>query len=344
MFTPDAIDAAAARIAPHVRRTPLELSGPLSERTGAAIAIKAEHTQHTGSFKLRGALNTILSLDEDDRAAGVVTASSGNHGIASATAARIAGCECTVYLPTGASVAKVAAIERLGARIETVPGPDAFEAEVTARATADATGQTYLSPYNDLRVMAGQGTVGRELAQQVADLGWDRADAVVAAVGGGGLISGIATWLAATHPDTVVIGASPVNDCAMVRSVEAGAVGEWPADATFSDGTAGGLEPAAATFDVCRDLVGEWLTVTEAEIATAVAAMIDDHHQLVEGAAGVALAAATAYGTTHPGSRVVAVTCGANVSSSTLAAMLATAETSATATSGGAQPEQGPRS
>ena len=148
----------------------------------------------------------------------------------------------------------------------------------------------------------------------------------IVAVGGGGLISGIATWLAAAHPDTVIVGASPDNDCAMLRSVAAGSVAEWPANPTFSDGTAGGVEPDAVTFDVCRDLVGEWATVTEAEIATAVAAMIDDHHQLVEGAAGVALAAATTYGYDHAGSRVVAVTCGANVSSQAVAAMLAAAE------------------
>ncbi len=323
VLTSDDIEAAATRIEPHVRRTPLEVSDPLSERTGATIAIKAEHTQHTGSFKLRGALNTVLSLTEAERAAGVVTASSGNHGIATATAARIAGCAATVYLPTGASPAKVAAIGRLGARIETVPSDDAYQAEVAARAAAADSGRTYVSPYNDSRVMAGQGTVGRELAAQVADLGWDRADAVVVAVGGGGLISGIATALVATHPDTVVIGASPANDCAMLASVAAGSVVEVAATPTFSDGTAGGLEPDAVTFGPCRDLVGMWSTVTETEIAEAVAAMIDDHHQLVEGAAGVALAAATAYGRTHPGSRVVAVTCGANVSSTALAAMLA---------------------
>ncbi|MEM9132763.1 MAG: pyridoxal-phosphate dependent enzyme [Actinomycetota bacterium] len=327
MLTPDDVAAAAARIETHVRRTPLEVSGPMSERTGAAVAIKAEHTQHTGSFKLRGALNTILSLTGSERAAGVVTASSGNHGIATATAARIADCACTVYLPTGASPAKVAAIARLGATIETVDSTDAFHAEVAARDTARATGRTYVSPYNDPRVMAGQGTVGLELAAQFADIGWDGADAVVVAVGGGGLVSGVATWLAATHPDTVIVGASPANDCAMLHSVAAGDVDAWPAAPTFSDGTAGGLEPGAATLDLCRRLVGEWTTVTETEIATAVTAMIDDHHQLVEGAAGVALAAATAYGIANPGRRVVAITCGANVSSTALAAMLATAGT-----------------
>ncbi len=327
-LTVAAIAAAADRIGPHVVRTPLLPAEALSERVGASIAIKAEHRQRTGSFKLRGALNAILALGPDDRARGVVTASSGNHGIACATAAGLAGVEATIYLPDGASAAKVAAIGRLGARIVTVDSTDAYRAEVEARATAEADGRRYLSPYNDPDVVAGQGTLGVELTADLQPtLGWDRVDAVVVAVGGGGLVSGVATWLDANAPDTAVVGASPAADAAMVASVEAGTVVEIEADPTFSDGTAGGIEPGAITLDPCRRLVDTWLTVSEAEIATAVAAMIDDHHELVEGAAGVALAAAARYGADHPGSRLVVVTCGANVSSTALARMLAVAGT-----------------
>ena len=324
-ITTSDIAAAAERIGPHVRATPLWVSEPLSERTGATVAVKAEHCQRTGSFKLRGALNKVLSLDASTRERGVVTASSGNHGIAVATAAQRTGTSATVYLPTGASSAKAAAIERLGAQLVTVASEDAFQAEVAAGAAAAADGSTYISPYNDPAVIAGQGTVGLEIVDGADRQGLGRIDAVVAAVGGGGLIAGIGTWLAAHCPATELIGASPANDAAMLASIDAGRIVEPPTRPTFSDGTAGGIEPDSVTYELCRDLVDEWTAIAEADIARAVVAMIDDHHQLVEGAAGVALAAATAYGAQHPGSTVVAVSCGANIASTTLAALLTTA-------------------
>lgn len=322
MITPTDISAAAERIAPHILRTPLMVAEPMSERTGARVAIKAEHAQRTGSFKIRGALNMILDEAAAARDRGIVTASSGNHGIAVATAARIVGVDCTVFLPTGASDAKVAAIERLGARVETVGSADAHRAEVTARARAEAERLLYVPPYNEPRIVAGQGTIGLEILEDCPAVGIDQLDAVVVAVGGGGLVSGIAAWLKSASPATKIIAASPANDAAMLASVEAGAIVEVPAEPSFSDGTAGGIEADSITFDLCRTSVDEWIAVTEPEIAAAVAAMIDDHHQLVEGAAGVALAAADRYGRRHRGRTVVAVSCGANVSAAALARML----------------------
>ena len=330
MITTVDIERAARRIGPHVRATPLMASEPLSDRLGANLFIKPEHTQLTGSFKLRGALNKVLGLSEEVRRAGVVTASSGNHGIATATASKIAGIACTVYLPTGASAAKVDAIARLGAEIVTIDSTDAFQAELLALSEAEHSGRAYVSPYNDPDVIAGQGTVGLEL---LADATGDEAasrpgvvdgsiDAVVVAVGGGGLISGVATWLADRAPDAAVVGASPANDAAMVAAVAAGSIVDIEAEPTYSDGTAGGIEDGAITFPVCQNLVAEWITVGEAEIAASVTAMIDDHHQLVEGAAGVALAAAGTYAADHQGANIVVVTCGANISSSTLASIL----------------------
>jgi threonine dehydratase len=322
LITAEDVADAARRIGPHVRRTGLWVSAPWSERHGATIAVKAEHTQHTGSFKLRGALNKVLGLDPAQRAAGIVTASSGNHGIATATAARIADTTCSVYLPAGASPAKVAAITRLGADIVTVDSTDAYRAEEEARAGAERTGATYVSPYNDRAVVAGQGTIGLEITADAPAAGLDGIDAVVAAVGGGGLISGIATWVSAHAPEVTMVGASPTNDRAMMASVEAGRVIEAAARPTFSDGTAGGIEPGTVTFAPCRDLVDEWVAVGEDDIARAVTAMIDDHHQLVEGAAGVALAAAADHARRHPGARIVVVSCGANVSAARLDQML----------------------
>ena len=322
------ISEAAGRIEGHAVYTPLLSADALSERCGSTVRIKAEHRQRTGSFKIRGALNKTFGLSDNDAAGGVITASSGNHGIGVATAAAARGIPCTVHLPAGASPSKVAAIDRLGATIVTVDDTDTAEAERTARAAAAEQGVTFISPYNDPHIIAGQGTIGLEIADQWTSLDSGELDAVVVAVGGGGLISGIATWLKDRFPATTIIGASPANDQAMAASVAAGRIIEPPATTTFSDGTAGAVEAGSITFPICTALVDEWIAVSEAEIATAVTAMIDDQHELVEGAAGVALAAAERYGTENPGANLVVVTCGANVSSAALGAMLEVAKTS----------------
>lgn len=319
------ISAAARRIAPHVRRTELFVSAAMSERAGTTIAIKAEHEQRSGSFKLRGAMNVVHQLDEAQLEPGIVTASSGNHGIATATAAATRSTPCTIFLPEGASPSKIAAIQRLGANIVTVDSTDSGDAETAARSHAAARGLLYVSPYNDIDVIAGQGTIGAEILADAHAAGLATIDAVVVAVGGGGLISGVATWFKAHSPHTKVIGASPTNDQAMRTSIAQGRIVTPPSSLTFSDGTAGGIESDAITFDLCRQLVDDWPEVSEHDIARAVADMIDDHHVVVEGAAGVALAAASDYASTHPDHTVVAVSCGANVSAATLRSMLTTA-------------------
>lgn len=322
MVTSSEIMEAAKRIAPHIYRTPLILSNPLSAMTGAKVAIKSEHQQVTGSFKARGAINKVLGLAPEAAEHGIVAASSGNHGIATATAAALRHIPCQVYLPSKASPAKVAAIGRLGANIITIDSPDSGEAERVAREAAEAKRATYVSPYNDADIIAGQGTIAVEIIDDAGDAELDRIDAVVVAVGGGGLISGIATWFKEVSPSTVIIGASPANDQAMAASIEAGEIFTPASQSTFSDGTAGGIESDAITFELCKTLVNVWMSVSEDDIAAAVTAMIDDHHQLVEGAAGVALAAARRHAISNPGASIVAVSCGANISAATLSEML----------------------
>lgn len=318
MIDAAAIAEAGERIAPHVTRTPLFRSEPMSERHGADLWIKAEHLQRTGSFKVRGSANFVHALDAAEAALGVVTASSGNHGIGVATAAASRGIDCTIFLPSTASASKVAAIGRLGAEIVTVDSTDTADAEAAARRHAERVGVSFISPYNDPAVIAGQGTIGKEILEDAAEA----PDAIVVSVGGGGLISGIATWVAAQSPATRIIAASALNDRAMAASVAAGFIIDPSAQPTFSDGTAGGLEADTITFPICVEYVDDWIDVDEASIAGAVSSMIDDHHQLVEGSAGLALAAAGAYADRYPGSTVVAVSCGANVSAATLKRML----------------------
>lgn len=295
---------AAGRISPHVRHTPVEYSHALSEVSGAEVYLKLENLQATGSFKLRGATNALLSLAAG--ATGVVAASSGNHGMAVAHAARVAGLYPLIFVPEGAAASKVEAIEALGAEIRRVEG-DPVLAETAARIHADETGLPYLSPYNDPRVVAGQGTIGVELASDL-----DRVDVLFASVGGGGLISGAGGYLKGAR-GTRVVACSPVNSAVMHESLRAGRVLDLPSLPTLSDGTAGGVEPGAITFDLCREIVDDSLTVSEDEIRVAMRLIIGRHHTLIEGSAAVAVAAFLQTADRWAGKQVAIVLCGANV-------------------------------
>ena len=295
---------AAGRISPHVRHTPVEYSHALSEVSGAEVYLKLENLQATGSFKLRGATNALLSIGTG--ATGVVAASSGNHGMAVAHAARVAGLYPLIFVPEGAAPSKVEAIEALGAEIRRVEG-DPVLAETTARTHADETGLPYLSPYNDPRVVAGQGTIGVELASDL-----DRVDVLFASVGGGGLISGAGGYLKGAR-STRVVACSPVNSAVMHESLRAGRVLDLPSLPTLSDGTAGGVEPGAITFDLCREIVDDSLTVSEDEIRVAMRLIIGRHHTLIEGSAAVAVAAFLQTADRWAGKQVAIVLCGANV-------------------------------
>ena len=297
------------------------MSDPLSERYGAELLIKAEHQQLTGSFKVRGSSNKVHSLDPETAARGVVTASSGNHGIGVATAAASRDIPARIFLPSNVSPAKLAQIERLGGIPMLTDHTDAIHGERAARSLSNEESIPYVSPYNDPLVAAGQGTIGLEILEDAPG----HIDAVVVAVGGGGMISGIATWIKEHSPTTQIIGASAQNDRAMAASIEAGRVVTPEFLPTFSDGTAGAIEEDTFTFALCQELVDVWVDITEADIATAVTEMIDDHHELVEGSAGVAIAAATQHAEQNPGSRIVAVSCGGNISSATVAKILQTA-------------------
>ena len=320
-ISPSDISEAAGRIEPHVKRTASERSEPLSERYGAEIFIKAEHQQLTGSFKVRGSSNKVHALDADAASRGVVTASSGNHGIGVATAAASRGIPARIFLPSNVSPAKLAQIERLGGTPVLTDSTDAIVGERAARAMSIDESIPYISPYNDPLVAAGQGTIGKEILEDVAG----PVDAVVVAVGGGGMISGIATWIKEHSPTTQIIGASALNDRAMAASIEAGKVVTPEFLPTFSDGTAGAIEEDSFTFALCQQLVDVWVDISEADIATAVTEMIDDHHELVEGSAGVAIAAATQHAKQNHGARIVAVSCGGNISSATVGKILALA-------------------
>lgn len=310
-----AVRAADARIRPYLITTPALPATGLSAELGSPVALKCENLQHTGSFKARGALNKTLALTPQERDRGIVTASTGNHGAAVGYAARIVETDALVVVPDNANPSKLAAIERLGATIE-VRGSDSVESELAARELADERGGTFISPYNDLEIIGGQGTLGLELLDQVEDLA-----EVYVAVGGGGLASGVAGIIKSLSPSTRVIGCSPAASAVMYHSLKAGHILDLPSDPTLSDGTAGGVEPGAITFDLLAGLLDDFVTVGESDIRRAFIDLIEVEHLLVEGSAAMTYAAARQNATAGPGATAV-ILCGGNVGVDKLRAIL----------------------
>jgi len=303
---------ASQRIYELVEPTPVAMMED-SRRLGSVHAfLKQEHLQRTGSFKLRGATNRVLSLSPGEAARGVVTSSTGNHALGVATAARHRAVDAEVYVSSQISAKKLRLIEELGARIRQY-GNTPLEAELAARAAAVAAGKIYISPYNDPHVIAGQGTIGMELAQQVASI-----DAIYVAVGGGGLVSGIGTYIKSVSPGTEVVGCWPKNSRVMYECLRAGKIIDFPEQPTLSESTAGGVESGAITFELCTRLIDRSVLVSEVE---ALDAMRWAHQRgwMVEGAAAVAIAALLRDARRQRGRTVVVISCGGNSSPEVLA-------------------------
>jgi threonine dehydratase len=261
------IEAARRRINGVARVTPVYGSETFSRRCGREIWLKAENLQRTGAFKVRGAVNKIATLSADERAAGVVAASAGNHGQAVAWAAREAGIRARIYVPLDAPMAKVEACRNYGAETEMV-GERFEEALDAARAYVDETGATFVHPFEDSVVIAGQGTIGLELADQVPD-----AEAVLVPVGGGGLAAGIAVALEQVRPDVRVIG------------VQAGLSGFTIADGIFVK------SPGELTMRILDGLLDDMVDVTDEEISEAIVLLLERAKLVVEGAGAVGVAA-----------------------------------------------------
>ena len=303
---------AESRIRPHVRQTILEHSHYFSQLGPAAVYCKLENLQHTGSFKVRGAMNKLLSLSAEELARGVVTASTGNHGAAVAFSLNKLGASGIVFLPNNVEKNKVKLIERLGAEVRYF-AEDNADTECFAREFAEQRGMTYISPYNDPQVVGGQGTIGIELIRQL-----DAIEAVFVSLGGGGLISGIAGYLKFIHPHVQIIGCSPKNSQVMIQSLNAGKILDTPSLPTLSDATAGGLESDAITFELCQAFVDEYMTVTEDEIKKSLRQFIQTHQMLIEGSAAVAIASYLKMRERFAEKNIVIIICGANISLDTL--------------------------
>ncbi len=248
------------------------------------VYLKTENLQTTGSFKIRGSYYKISQLSDEEKSHGVVACSAGNHAQGVALAATKAGIKSVICLPDSAPISKVEATKRYGAEVCLVPGvyDDAYNRALSLR---DEKGYTFIHPFNDELVIAGQGTIGLELIDQIADL-----DAVIVPIGGGGLISGVAFTLKNLNPNIKVYGVQATGAPSMEKSVHDGKIERLDSVSTIADGIAV-KEPGDLTYEICCKYVDEIVTVSDDEIAAAILALIEQHKLVAEGAGAVSVAA-----------------------------------------------------
>ncbi|WP_458188860.1 threonine ammonia-lyase [Haladaptatus sp. NG-WS-4] len=276
--------AARERVAETARHTPLDYSHTFTRMTGAEVHLKLETFQRTGSFKIRGATNRIKTLSEEEKKAGVVTASAGNHAQGVALAATRVGVDSKIVMPEHAPISKVRATENYGA--ETVLyGEDYDMAAERAHQIEREEGRTYVHAFDDDAVMAGQGTIGLEIVDDLPDV-----ETVVVPIGGGGLISGVATAIKGHDPDVRIVGVQAEGASSVADSLRKGSVQELESVDTIADGIAT-RSVGRQTFEVIDDRVDEVVTVSDSETAVALAYLLERGKTLVEGAGAVSLAA-----------------------------------------------------
>jgi len=304
--TIERIRRARERIASTARRTPLERSRWLSAEHGRDVFLKLECFQLTGSFKLRGAMARLAALNPEERARGVLTVSAGNHGLAVAHCAEVLGLAATIVVPESASRAKVDSIRRYPVTlVERGAGYD--DAERAARVMELELGATFVSPYNDEEVIAGQGTIGLEVLEDAPGL-----EAIIIPVGGGGLIAGVAIAAKAINPGIKIYGAEPLTSPTMTAALQAGRIIEIEEQQTIADGCAGNVEPGSITFPIIQRLVDEIILVSEEAIRRAMTRIAIEDHVMIEGSAALSIAALDQLRST--GQSVAAIVSGRNIS------------------------------
>lgn len=299
------IRAAAERLKEHIRTTPTVYSYTFSEVLGSDVYLKLENLQRTGSFKVRGALNRILTLPEEARAKGLIAASAGNHAQGVALAASLAGCSSKIVMPINTALMKVERTRGYGADV-VLFGNNYDEAAAHAVELSRAEGRTPVHPFDELEVIHGQGTVGLEIAQQVPDVG-----AVILPIGGGGLIAGVALALKALRPDVGIIGVQAEGASPMVQSIQEGEKRVVEQPRTLAEGIRVG-KVGDITFEIVKQLVDRTVTVTEDEIAAGVVELMEKNKVVAEAAAVTPIAAMLA-GKVRTRETLCAVISGGNI-------------------------------
>ncbi len=294
----NASEAAYERIKEYVTKTVC-----LPSRNHTGVHFKTENFQKTGSFKFRGATAKLSSLDADMP---VITASSGNHGIACSQAAITTGLDLSVVLPESVALAKLQKIQSFGVKTILQPG-DSGMAERHARELAEQAGFNYVSPYNDPEIIAGQGTIGIELLDQLPDI-----DNIFISLGGGGLVSGIGAVFKTANPKVQVFGVSATHSAALAASICAGKVVETEHFDTLADGCAGGIDDDTLTLPLADEVIDELIYCNEAEIGSALSTLAWEERMIVEGAAALAYAGYVKRKEDLKGQTTVVLLCGAN--------------------------------
>ncbi len=303
------IYAASGRIKSTVCKTPLEPSHSLSALVGTEVRLKMENLQHTGSFKLRGAANVLASLNADQRRAGVIAPTAGNHGLGLACAGHAAGIPVSIFLPFSADPIKVSAMKSYGAQVTFFD--DIEDARQEAIVAAQQSGATFVSAYNNQQMIAGGGTVGLEIMED-----WPDADVILVNIGGGGLASGIATAIKGINPAAEVWAVQSEASPTVACWKEAGEAIPVEISSSIAEGISGYIEPEAMTWPLIRDRVDRVLLVSEAEIKAAMLLMLNLHSHVVEPSGVPAVAAAIRYAKELSGRKVVCVVSGRNISGS----------------------------
>jgi len=304
--SPDDVERAAKELRAHLPPTPLQHSRAFTEKTRCHVYLKIESIQPIRAFKVRGALNKLIRMSGEQRSAGVITASAGNHGMGVAYAAAAFKAPATVFVPENANPFKVEAIRRLGARVVEA-GRNYNGAYLEALGAQRESGATFVHAYDDPDVVAGQGTIATELLSELPNF-----DTVLVPIGGGGLIGGIALYLKSKNPRIKVIGAEPVGADAMYRSLKAGSIVTLDRVSTIADGLAASA-PGKLTFQLAQRYVDEVLLVEEPEMLRAIRLLFEWEHLLAEPAGAAALAALLYHYAAAPNERVVVILSGGNV-------------------------------
>ncbi|WP_294454504.1 threonine ammonia-lyase [uncultured Bacteroides sp.] len=304
MITLDSIYRASFALKNIIRRTDLIYASQINPES--QIYLKPENLQYTGSFKLRGACYKIACLTEEEKKKGVIACSAGNHAQGVALGATKNGIDSLICLPAGAPISKVEATKRYGAKVCLVPGvyDDAYQKALELK---EEKGYTFIHPFDDECVIAGQGTIGLELLNQLPDV-----EAVIVPIGGGGLISGVAYALKSLKPDVKVYGVQAQGAASMLRSIEKAHRDCLPSVSTVADGIAV-KEPGEHTFEICSKYVDGIVTVTEDEICAAILALMEQQKLIAEGAGAVAVAAAMFNKVPVAGKKTICVVSGGNI-------------------------------
>jgi threonine dehydratase len=303
----DSIREADSRISPFIYRTPIVELKDIRQGKSSRAFLKLENLQVAGAFKARGAFNKLLVLDGMTNK--VVTASTGNHGLAVATACAQLGKQAEIFIPSHTDKIKTTQIERLGAVLHVVEG-DCLQAEVAARKHAGESGFPYISPYNDEDIISGQGTVGLE----ICDAHIENLSKLYVSVGGGGLISGVGTYLKAVMPHVKIVACQPERARSLYEMLNRGNNVSYSENETISESTAGAPEVSSITLPICKEVIDDFILLSEEEIRGAMRIVLERLGMLIEGAAALPVAAMIKDDSVDSSGNIAGIVCGRNIS------------------------------